>query len=74
MTAPDAIPVGGSTGHCHESSEAISIAARWIAENRDRLIREKRALVPAVREAFGLGVMDAVRACAESALYERRGR
>jgi hypothetical protein len=73
MTSPD-LPVGGTTGHCHESSEAITIAARWIAENRQRLIAEHRALVPAVREAFGLGVMDAVRACAESALYEVRGR
>lgn len=60
------------TGIDHEQTEAITIAARWLAENKQRLRQERRALVPAVREAFGLDVMDAVRACAESALYEAR--
>lgn len=69
MTSPDALPVGGTTGHCHESTAAIEEAARWLAANRTSL---DRPIVPTLKERFGLSALDAVRAAAEAVRYEVR--
>lgn len=61
------------TGLDHQSSAAIELAASWLAQNKQRLRRERIALVPAVRQQFGLTVNEALVACAESVLHERTG-
>ncbi|TYR32084.1 hypothetical protein FY036_13445 [Mesorhizobium microcysteis] len=63
MGAQDDIPVGGTTGHCHESSAAISEAARWYAANRDAC---ERPVIPALRRRFGLTAHEAVTALREA--------
>lgn len=57
------VPVGGTTGHCHSSTSAISEAARWYAANRATC---ERPLVPAMRRRFGLTATEAVHALAEA--------
>ena len=63
MMAPD-LPVGGSTGCCHEFTAAVSEAARYLAvvppEHRPR------PLVPALRQMFDLSAVQACEAIAES--------
>lgn len=63
------IPVGGSTGHCHESSEAIGLAARWIVDQGDL---RGRAIVPEVRTRFGLTTLEACASCSEAAVLRAR--
>lgn len=63
MGAADEIPVGGTTGLCHQSSAAISEAARWLAANRDTC---ERPIIPALRRRFGLAVHEAVCAVREA--------
>lgn len=63
MGAGDEVPVGGTTGLCHESNEAISEAARWLAANRPTC---ERPVVPALRRRFGLTVQEAVCAVREA--------
>lgn len=53
------IPIGGSTGCCHESSGSIDEAATWFALNRDRC---ERPVVPALRRRFGLSAQEAIEA------------
>lgn len=68
MIAPD-LPIGGSTGLSHEHSEAVELAARWLAEHRKTLTRP---IIPTLVERFGLSTLDAVRAAAEAVRYEVR--
>ena len=57
------VPVGGSTGLCHASTEAIAEAAAWYASHRYEC---ERPLVPALRRRFGLTASEAVFALAEA--------
>lgn len=66
MTSPD-LPVGGSTGCDHEHSEAITIAARWLAEHRKEL---RRAIIPELTERFGLSINEAIEAAVLAVKYE----
>jgi hypothetical protein len=69
MTAPD-LPVGGTTGLCHETTAAIDEAARWLGAHRQEL---RRPIIPELRDRFGLSALDAIRAAAEAIKYEARG-
>jgi len=62
------IPVGGSTGHCHESTAAIDEAATWLAAQE----KAPHPVVPSLRQRFGLSTLDACKATAEAAAIRRR--
>jgi hypothetical protein len=66
------IPIGGTTGLCHETTAAIDEAARWLAEHRQELRQQLRPIIPALRERFGLSNKDAILAAVEAVRYERR--
>lgn len=63
MGGRDDVPVGGTTGHCHESTASISEAARWYAANRGTC---ERPIIPALRRRFGQTAHDAVCALREA--------
>lgn len=63
MGAGDDAPVGGTTGHCQESTAAISEAARWYAANRAAC---DEPVIPALRRRFGLSAHEAVCALREA--------
>lgn len=69
MIAPD-LPIGGSTGLSHEHSEAVELAARWLAEHRKALTRP---IIPELRERFGLTINEAIEAAVLGAKYEYVG-
>ncbi|MCV3239671.1 hypothetical protein [Mesorhizobium sp. ZC-5] len=61
------------TGLCHETTEAVSIAARWYAEHRNEC---GRPLIPTIRKRFNLTPLEACMALAEANrldLYGGRG-
>lgn len=62
------LPVGGTTGLCHQSSEAISSAAEWYATNRETA---ERPIIPALRRRFGLSPLEAIIAVREAARAAR---
>ena len=62
------IPVGGSTGHCHESTAAIDEAAAWLASQEEA----PHPVVPFLRQRFGLSTLDACKAITEAAAIHRR--
>ncbi|WAJ31170.1 hypothetical protein [Antarcticirhabdus aurantiaca] len=64
------IPVGGTTGHDHESTAQIDEAARWLASlpQEDR----PRPIVPAMRQRFGLSPQQACIAIREAGLMHAR--
>lgn len=61
MTAPD-IAVGGSTGCCHESSASIDAGADWLLSED----RTGQAIVPELRQRFGLTTLEAIEAIREA--------
>jgi hypothetical protein len=63
MTARD-LPIGGSTGHCHESTAAIDEAAAYLAAVAPEHC--PRPLVPAMRAMFDLSPSQACQAIAEA--------
>ncbi|GAB5460884.1 MAG: hypothetical protein HoeaKO_09750 [Hoeflea alexandrii] len=56
-------PIGGTTGLCHQSTEAIGNAATWYAANRDTC---EQPIVPALRRRFGLTAAEACAALSEA--------
>lgn len=52
---PD-VPLGGSTGLCHETTAAIDECAAYLAAVPPE--ERPRPLVPAMREMFGLSTVD----------------
>lgn len=66
MIAHD-LPIGGSTGLSHEHSEAVELAARWLAEHRASL---SRPIIPELRDRFGLSINEAIEAAVLGAKYE----
>lgn len=44
----------------HEHSEAVTIAAQWLADQRE----PPHPIIPALRERFGLSSLEASEACA----------
>lgn len=67
---PDALPVGGTTGACHESSEAIGAAAQWLASLPEAQV--PKPAVPALRRRFGLSAREACWAISEARLIRAR--
>lgn len=65
------IPIGGSTGHCHESTAAIDMALQWLIETPSAK-RPDRPLVPVLREIFGLTAVQACEAIREYRLQLAR--
>ncbi|MHA6644577.1 hypothetical protein [Mesorhizobium sp. A623] len=61
MTAPD-LPIGGTTGLCHETSATIDAAAVWLVAAD----RTGQAIVPELRQRFGLTTMEAIEAIREA--------
>jgi len=61
----DALPIGGTTGHCHESTCAIEQAADYLTAT-PREQRPDRPLVPFLRERFGLTAFEACQAIREA--------
>jgi hypothetical protein len=57
------LPIGGTTGLCHETSAVISEAAAWY---RDHRYDCERPVVPALRRRFGLTVTEALAAMREA--------
>lgn len=51
------LPVGGSTGLCHQSSAAIEIAAAWY---RAHAAECEHPVIPALRRRFGLTPLQAI--------------
>lgn len=64
MTTLGDVPIGGSTGLCHEATAAIDQAAEWLLATPDP--DRPRSLVPALRERFGLTAVEACQAIAAS--------
>lgn len=63
MMAPD-VPVGGTSGHCHESTVAIEAATAWLLAEPD--VRG-RAIVPELKCRFGLTTLEACEAIGQAA-------
>jgi len=61
------IPVGGTTGHCHESTAAIDEAAAWLASED----HPPSPIIPALRRRFGLSAVEACTAITEAASLRR---
>lgn len=61
------LPIGGTTGLSHEHSAAVELAARWLAEHRTSLTK---AIIPALRERFGLSINEAIEAAVLAVKYE----
>jgi len=59
------LPVGGTTGLCHESTAAIEQAAAWYREHRDTA---EQPIIPAIRRRFGLTPLEAIMALREARL------
>jgi hypothetical protein len=51
------------TGLCHETTEAVTIAAAWYAAHRHEVARP---IIPALRARFGLSPREACMAVAEA--------
>ncbi|SKA26452.1 hypothetical protein [Consotaella salsifontis] len=64
------VPVGGSTGLDHESSEAVTLAARWLATTPPD--QHPRPIVPELRRRFGLNPVEACQALREANLIKAR--
>ncbi|MER9723129.1 MULTISPECIES: hypothetical protein [unclassified Mesorhizobium] len=58
------LPVGGSTGLCHQSSAAIEVAAAWYRANASAC---EHPIIPALRRRFGLTPLQAVAVLREAA-------
>lgn len=59
---PHSLPVGGSTGCCHESSASIDAGADWLLSED----RTGQAIVPELRQRFGLTTPEAIEAIREA--------
>jgi hypothetical protein len=59
------LPIGGTTGLCHETSAAIDEAATWLAHTPRR--QRDRPAVPLLRERFGLSAPEACQAISAAA-------
>lgn len=51
----------------HEHSAAVEEAARWLAEHRSTL---EKAIIPSLRERFGLNTADAIEAACLAVKFE----
>lgn len=67
-TLDPSIPVGGTTGACHESTAAIEAAAGWLIFEPDT---RGRAIVPELKCRFGLTTAEACEAIGQAAWYRR---
>lgn len=59
------IPIGGTTGHSHEHSEAVEQAAQWLADEQ----HPPPSIIPTLRSRFGLSAIEATEACALAQQY-----
>ncbi|RWN40264.1 MAG: hypothetical protein EOR96_17380 [Mesorhizobium sp.] len=58
------MPVGGTTGLCHQSTAAIDIAAAWYRANAATC---EHPVIPALRSRFGLTPLQAIAVLREAA-------
>lgn len=58
------LPIGGSTGACHESTAAIQVAAEWLASTPQA--ERPKPIVPHLQKTFGLSAVEAVMAIREA--------
>lgn len=70
MSTDASIPVGGSTGLCHEASAAVDECARYLAAVPPG--ERPTPLVPAMREMFGISAIEVCAAIRQS--HEIRSR
>lgn len=59
------LPVGGTTGLCHQSTAAIDQAAAWYAANRSTVTGPQ--IIRELRQRFGLTPLEAINALREAA-------
>ncbi|WP_036262968.1 hypothetical protein [Mesorhizobium sp. WSM2561] len=64
------LPIGGTTGLCHETSAAIDEAATWLATTPRR--QRGKPAVPLLRGRFGLTAQEACEAIREANLIWAR--
>jgi len=57
------LPIGGTTGACHQSSAAIEMAATWYRANAASC---EHPIIPALRSRFGLTPLQAIAALREA--------
>ncbi|MBZ9695508.1 hypothetical protein [Mesorhizobium sp. CO1-1-9] len=57
------LPVGGTTGLCHQASAAIEVAAAWYRANASVC---ERPIVTALRRRFNLTPLEAISAIREA--------
>lgn len=58
--AETVLPIGGTTGLCHSSAGEVEVAAEWLS----RQVRGPAAVVPVLKECFGLSAVEACEAIA----------
>ena len=56
----DKLPIGGTTGHSHEQSEAVVQAAQWLADQNP----PPHPAIPLLRSRFSLSAVEACKAIA----------
>jgi hypothetical protein len=66
------LPIGGTTGLSHEHSAAVDLAAAWLSQTPRQVIG--RAIVPALRQRFGLSIPEACQAIREANLRRAQAR
>ncbi|TIM10972.1 MAG: hypothetical protein E5Y67_25360 [Mesorhizobium sp.] len=65
LSSPSDLPVGGTTGFCHQSTAVIDVAAAWY---RDNAATCERPIIPALRHRFGLSALQAIAVVREARL------
>lgn len=63
------LPIGGTTGLCHEHSAAIDEAAKWLAQTPRH---QRGPAVPELKSRFGLNALEACAAIREANLMRAR--
>ncbi|TSE03751.1 hypothetical protein C1D09_025340 [Mesorhizobium intechi] len=64
MSNDNDLPIGGTTGLCHQSSAAIELAAAWYRLNASSC---EHPIIPALRARFGLTALQAIAVLREAA-------
>lgn len=65
------IAIGGTTGHCHQTTAAIDQAAEWLASTSQ--LDRPHPIIPHLQRTFGLTAMEAVQAIRDARLLDAPG-
>jgi hypothetical protein len=60
------LPIGGTTGHSHEHSEAVTQAAHWLADRKET----PQQVIHLLREKFGITAVQAAQALTLARQYK----